>query len=410
MTGTPEQFVIVGAGPSGMVLAYLLASNGAQVRVIERHPDFEREFRGDYLQPSVFRALQALDVLPTLEEQGTALTGVERRMFVGHQRQVQVPGGGEKGALVSQPAFLRLLHQACSRFPNYRLDFETSATELIEEGGRTIALRAKRKGQEERIDGDVFVVCTGRNTPLRAHSGIEVTSYSAPAHTLWLRFDFSDARELLPKGELNVHMFGQGVVTVYFQAAGDRLQVAYSAAGDLSALRKDLPALKAALLPTLPSRLRSHVERKLDQDTESQILRVVVDRLQRWSKPGLLFLGDAAHTMSPSGGAGLNIAIRDSIVAANHFLTAQRAGTRIDLPLLERIEAERRPEVEAMQAGQVRAHGMVFKPLPVLHLMFTVLPVFLPMINRKLAKAQPLQDPVEIQYPVRITQPPAGNP
>src|SRR5690606_41761275 len=46
-------------------------------------------------------------------------------------------------------------------------------------------------------------------------------------------------------------------------------------------------------------------------------LEVRVDRLRRWHRPGLLFIGDAAHAMSPIGGVGINLAIQDAVAAAN---------------------------------------------------------------------------------------------
>jgi 2-polyprenyl-6-methoxyphenol hydroxylase-like FAD-dependent oxidoreductase len=167
-------------------------------------------------------------------------------------------------------------------------------------------------------------------------------------------------------------MFGKGVVAVFHGVTRSRLQVAYSAPGDLSGLRKNLPELRRRLLPTVPARLRASVEAKLDENTESQFLRVGVDRLKRWHVPGLLFLGDAAHTMSPVGGVGLNLALRDSIVAANHLLDAVRQGQTMD-SVFQRIEDERRPEIELLQAMQTRVHRAVMVPLLVQHLMFTML-------------------------------------
>jgi 2-polyprenyl-6-methoxyphenol hydroxylase-like FAD-dependent oxidoreductase len=168
-------------------------------------------------------------------------------------------------------------------------------------------------------------------------------------------------------------MFGKGVVVVTFATTQNRLQIAYSAPGDMAALKKDLSALRSALLPRLPESVRAIVERKLEADYESQLLRVSIDRMQRWHVPGLLFLGDAAHTMGPAGAQGLNLAIRDSIVAANHFIDAVKAKKPIDDDVFAAIEAERRPEIEMAQAGQLRAYRMVQKPVFVQHLMFTIL-------------------------------------
>jgi 2-polyprenyl-6-methoxyphenol hydroxylase-like FAD-dependent oxidoreductase len=395
------QIVIAGAGPAGMVLAYQLVTNGVPVRVLEQHPDFEREFRGELLGPSILPALEQLGVLPLLASRGLAREGVARQMFVGSTRKVTLPGGTELGALVSQAGLLGLLHELCSRHPHYQLDFRTSAVGVVREGERVVALETRREGRDERVPGDVFVVCNGRNSKIRKAMGAELELSEKPDDTLWLRFDFSDAPEALPDS-VEVHMFGKGIVVVFFATLGrPRLQIAYSAPGDVGALRKDLPALRERLLPALPEPLRGLVSAKLEQkegqELESQVLRVAIDRLKVWHAPGLLFLGDAAHTMSPAGGQGLNLAIRDSIVAANHMIDAVRAGAPLDAEVFARIEAERRPEIEAAQAGQLRAHGMVRKPVFVQHLMFTMLGV----VMRVKKFALPVPAAVEPRHAVR---------
>jgi 2-polyprenyl-6-methoxyphenol hydroxylase-like FAD-dependent oxidoreductase len=391
------QVVIAGAGPAGMVLAYQLVTNGVPVRVLEQHPDFDREFRGELLGPSVLPALDQLGVLPLLVSRGLARRGVARQMFVGSTRKVTLPGGPELGALISQSGLLALLHELCARHAHYQLDFRTAALGVAREGDRVVALETRREGREDRVAGDVFVVCNGRHSKLRKATGAELEISEKPDDTLWLRFDFEDAPEVLPE-LVEVHMFGKGVVVVFFATAGKpRLQIAYSAPGDVGALRRDLPALRERLLPALPEALRARVSAKLDQEFESQVLRAGIDRLKTWHAPGLLFIGDAAHTMSPAGGYGLNLAIRDSIVAANHMLDAVRAGAPIDAEVFAKIEAERRPEIEAAQAGQMRAHGMVQKPLFVEHLMFSMLSV----VMRVKKFAMPAPPTVEPRYAVR---------
>jgi 2-polyprenyl-6-methoxyphenol hydroxylase-like FAD-dependent oxidoreductase len=366
--------VIVGAGPAGMMLAYQLASRGIGVRVLERHADFEREFRGELIGPSVLPVLERLGVMSTLVERGLARTNVERRMIIGASRRVTLPMGPERGALVSQPGLLSLLHEMCSKHPSYRLDFGTTANRVVREGDRVVAIEARQNGKDVRIDGDVFVVCSGRNTKLRKDLGLELELDEKPDDTLWLRFDLSDAKEALPDG-VDVHTFGNGVVVVLFATTGSRLQIAYSAPGDVGSLRKDLSGLRAALLPRLAEPLRGIVAAKLESGFESQILRVSIDRLKTWHIPGLLLLGDAAHTMGPAAAQGLNLAIRDSIVTANHFLDAIDAGRPLDCEVFAAIQTERQGEIEASQERQLRAYRMVQKPLFAQHLMFTMLSV-----------------------------------
>jgi 2-polyprenyl-6-methoxyphenol hydroxylase-like FAD-dependent oxidoreductase len=355
-----------------MMLAYQLASHDVPVRVLERHPDFEREFRGELIGPSVLPLLEQLGLLPILVARGLAREGVERRMFVGGTRRVTLPSGNELGALISQPGLLALLHELCGRHPSYRFDARTSVQAVVREGEQVVALDARREGASERVEGDAFVLCNGRNNKLRKDLALTLELDEKPGDTLWLRFDLSDAPAALPSS-VDVHMFGGGVVVVVFATSRSRLQIAYSAPGDVAKLRKDLPALRSALLPRLQEPLRSIVAAKLDAETESQVLHVAIDRLSAWHVPGLLLLGDAAHTMGPAAAQGLNLAIRDSIVAADHILDAVESSKPIDASVFAAIEAERRPEIEAAQAIQLRAYGMVKKPLLVEHVMFTLL-------------------------------------
>jgi 2-polyprenyl-6-methoxyphenol hydroxylase-like FAD-dependent oxidoreductase len=180
--------------------------------------------------------------------------------------------------------------------------------------------------------------------------------------------------------------------------------VAYSAPGDLGSLRKDIPELRRRLLPTVPEKLRPHLEAKLDERIETQFLRVVVDRLARWHVPGMLFLGDAAHTMSPSGGQGLNVALRDSYVAANHLLDAIRAGQPVDETVFQKIQDERHPEADLIQGMQKRVHRMVMAPLFVEHAMFTLLGLVLKLAKKDTQGSAQGSTPVEMRYGVPVSQ------
>lgn len=380
---TPRRIIVVGGGPAGMMVAYQLASNGIDVTVLERHPDFDREFRGELLQGRVVEHLERAGLMKVLLERGLALPGIERRMFLGTSRPVRVPGPVERGAIVSQPGMLALLHELCGRFPGYRIEFGTSVLDAVRENGRVVAMKTRRDGVEGSAAADLFIVCNGRNSHLRKTSGLETQQFETTADALWLRFDFSDAPQALPKA-LHVQMFGKGLVVVLQPTTGNRLHIAYSEPGDLRELRKSLPELRKRLLRSVPSVLRPHLERKLDEQTEWQVLKIIVDRVRQWHAPGVLFLGDAAHTMSPAGGQGLNLAIRDTFVAANHLIDALGAGRPVDPALLQRIQDERQPEIDAVQAAQTRAGRMVLKPLPVLHVMFTILGVAMKAMGKRM--------------------------
>jgi 2-polyprenyl-6-methoxyphenol hydroxylase-like FAD-dependent oxidoreductase len=151
----------------------------------------------------------------------------------------------------------------------------------------------------------------------------------------------------------------------------------------------------------IPRDLREAVTAHIDEQTTSQILRVSVDHLDSWHVPGAIFIGDAAHTMSPMAGQGLNAALRDSVVLANHVIVAVNNGQPIDDALLAAVERERRPEIDALQEAGKRVNRIVSVPLPVMHLMFTVLG----LVTKVAAPASPADNApdVRMRYPVPIS-------
>jgi 2-polyprenyl-6-methoxyphenol hydroxylase-like FAD-dependent oxidoreductase len=97
-----------------------------------------------------------------------------------------------------------------------------------------------------------------------------------------------------------------------------------------------------------------------------KLLSVTVDRLERWWKPGLLCIGDAAHAMSPVGGVGINLAIQDAVAAAN-ILAAALADSAIDAdaltPLLAQVERRRLFPTRLTQAAQVAIQNRLLAPV-----------------------------------------------
>jgi 2-polyprenyl-6-methoxyphenol hydroxylase-like FAD-dependent oxidoreductase len=196
-------------------------------------------------------------------------------------------------------------------------------------------------------------------------------------------------------------MMGKGLVVVTQPSGNHKLHIAYSSPEDLTALKKDIPKLKERLSEGLSEPIKSQVLKQVSEETQTQVLKIVVDRVKSWHAPGILFLGDAAHTMSPSGGQGLNVAIRDTYVAANHLVPALRAGQPIDATLLQKIQDERMPEIAAIQSGQTRAGQMVLKPRGVLHLMFTIMSFFMLFMGAKMRRGHGIAPP-EPKYLTKV--------
>lgn len=419
MTFLPQNFpdqsdvVIIGAGPAGMMLAYFLVTNGISVRVLERHPDFKREFRGEGIQPSVMALLAQLDFLPVLLEKGIAIPAQQARIYLDEQLVVTLGGlvqeDDDFGLIVFQEGFLEFLHQLCSAYPHYRLDMGFTVTEPVFEDGVVTAVLGRRKGgTEESVEGRLFVAASGRNTALRKKVDIEVEVLESTFNIYWMKFDAPPDPALTPAG-FRAYLKDDSMFILY-RTYDHRLQMAWGKRAWEAQSFRQLDQLKKQLITEAPQIYRPLVNQQFGEHTERQMLKVACDRMQHWSVPGMLFIGDAAHTMSPVAGQGINLAIRDSIVAANQLIGASHQGAAWDLPLLQKIEAERRPEVEAMQAFQIRlGYLMLGAPRWLTRLVFRGLMPLLSALDIRQYYVRRVQGgaaQVELQYPVKLNETP----
>ncbi|MGC1556700.1 MAG: FAD-dependent oxidoreductase [Methylovirgula sp.] len=341
---------IVGGGPAGMMLGFLLARAGIETIVLEKHADFLRDFRGDTIHPST---LQAMDDLGLLEE-FLALPHQEARQLsavVGDETITiadfsHLPTRAKFIALMPQWDFLNFLASKAKLYPSFRLMMQAEVDGLIEEGvvrGAT----AKTPEGPLAVRADLTVGADGRHSIVRAKAGFTPLNIGAPMDVLWFRLSrkAGDSSETFGRAEA-----GQMLVLIN---RGDHWQCGYVIPkGGFDALkRQDVAVLRqqlAALVPFLADRVA-----EIKSWDDVKLLTVAVDRLPLWHKPGLLCIGDAAHAMSPIGGVGVNVAIQDAIAAANILAPALRSGKPVSDALLGAEQKRREPAVKLTQAMQV---------------------------------------------------------
>lgn len=358
-----SRVVIVGAGPAGATLAYLLARRGIDVLLIERQRDFSREFRGEVLfpgglEPFVQMGLrEALDAVPHIE-----ICAAE--LYVNGKKRLRAEFGAEQfnGLLprwTSQPALLEMLVAECGRFASFRFERGTRVRDLVEQDGRIVGVLLADE-REERAD--LVVGADGRTSIVRRRSGIPVSQDPIPMDIVWCK---------LPKppyldGDPHLRAFvGGGHLLIAAPAYDDRLQVAWIIAkGRYSDIReRGMPACLDQMAAQVSPDLAEHIRRHRKDSINPFLLSTVSDRVEHWSKPGMLLIGDAAHTMSPVGAQGLNIAIRDAVVAANHLVPAFASGATAEVidTAARAIEAERLPEVSLIQRRQAAPPKVVLR-------------------------------------------------
>ena len=351
-----DEVVIVGAGPAGMLLAWLLATRGVSVHVIERHADFKREFRGEGIQASVVRHLEELGLLDELLASGTAIPAQSATIFLDDRVVAELSGVGDQadfGIILHQERFLSFLHERLLQLPTYRATLGATVRDLVrDDADRTIGVVATTADKREiRVESSLVVVATGRGTTLRKAAGLEARTVDTHFNILWMRLPAPADPSLVPSG-FRAYLTGDSLFIVH-PTDGGQLQMAWGRRDEHVLKDPDHASKKRFLLAEAPPPYRAFLDTHYQPTTRTQFLRVQCDRLTRWSAPGVLFVGDAAHTMSPVAGQGINLAMRDSIVVAHHLLALRDAGHPWDA-VGPTIQAEREPEVRAMQTFQRR--------------------------------------------------------
>ena len=354
---------ISGGGPAGIMLGLLLARRGVEVVVLEKHADFLRDFRGDTVHPMTLDILDELGLMPEFDRLVRGrMRAVDFSTTDGtlvHQDLDAVAPKGAKYAeiaLAPQWDLLDLLSRKAREHPSFRLEMEAETTGVLRDRlGRVRGLRYRQGGEDHRLRAVVSVAADGRRSGLREAIGTGVRELGSPIDVLWFRLPRREDEPTELRGTIGR---GGGLVAIN---RGDYWQIAFL-------VRKGTDEeIRAAGLPAFRERIASVASWTADRldDLASwddvKLLSVTVERLRQWAVPGLVAIGDAAHTMSPMGGVGVNLAISDAVAAANllapDLLRAQADPGRFDKVLnpaiLDRIQQRRQAPTMLTQRLQV---------------------------------------------------------
>ncbi len=344
---------VAGGGPAGVMLGYLLARAGVPVIVLEKHKDFNRDFRGDTVHPSTLEVMYELgildDFLKVPHQQLTRAGGVFGDFPFTAAEFNTLPTRCKFVALMPQWDFLNFLSGKARQFPAFTLRMENEVVDLIKDNNRVRGVVAHTPEGPVEVVADLVVGCDGRHSRVREAAGFEVREFGVPIDVLWFRISRTDNDPEQLLGNIN---YGEVLILIprgdYFQAG---LIIRKGSFEEMK--QRGLDEFRENLRRIAPY-LGDRVNELRDWDPV-KLLSVQINRLQRWDRPGLLCIGDAAHAMSPAGGVGINLAIQDAVAAANILSEPLRQG-RATAALLASVQHRREFPTRVTQYIQVQAH------------------------------------------------------
>ena len=354
------QCCVGGGGPAGMMLGLLLARAGIEVVVLEKHADFLRDFRGDTIHPSTMEVIHELGLLDDFLQRPHQRVSELRGLVGGFELSVadfrHLPTRCPFIAIMPQWDFLDFLVEHARRYPTFRLRMQAEVIGLIESTGGVAGVRAVTPEGPLEVRAALTIGADGRHSTVRARSGLSVRELGVPMDVLWMKISRRTSDADVPFGRFDR---GRILVTI---PRGDYWQCGFviPKGGIEDIRRQGLQAFRDQIALIAPG-LRDRLSELRDWD-DIKLLTVRIDRLERWHRPGLLCIGDAAHAMSPIGGVGINLAIQDAVATANLLAVPLRSGT-LTSDLLHRVQRRREMPTRLTQSLQVFLQNRIIRPV-----------------------------------------------
>ncbi len=410
--------VIVGGGPAGVLTSYMLAKAGRKVLLLEAYKDFNRQFRGDTLNPLAMGFLDQLGLMDEILE-------------LPHEKVEQVKAVGAEGIeafdltyrrmpskfpfvmVIAQPIFLNFLVQKAEAFPNFNLRTQARVNDIIEENGTVTGVQYKdQQGKLHQVYSKLVIGADGRNSVIRKKAGLPtIQTTEKTDYVVWFKLptEAHDPQEGLVARE-------ERFSTLFMFRRPDEWQISLTLKKDVdykSWKARGIEQMRAAVTEMVPE-FKARLETVEWADTA--LLPVDLKRATKWYRDGLLVIGDAAHVMSPFGGIGINVALRDAVIVANQLSDVLATG-RPSVSQLRRVQKRVEWEVKLLQRIQAGVQDSASKPdeviglppiarfilripiirdLPIFLLSFGLVPVWVNRKFRPSKKSHQLQ-PVEVQ-------------
>ena len=344
---------IVGGGPAGAMLALFLARRGIHVTLLEMHKDFDRDFRGDTVHPSILEVLDQIGLADKVHEIPHAkITGPTFQFADGPFRPFNLERLKTRFPyilMIPQSRFLELITREAAKYPQFKLVMHAQVQHLIQENGAFTGVRyLGADGEEHEVRATLTIGADGRFSTVRRLAGFDPIKTAPPMDVLWFRLPKLPGEPEVTGGAFGG--IGKGRIFVVLERNDHWQAGLVFPKGQYQALRaQGVEAIRKSLAEAEP-RFAGHAESLTDW-SQFNLLSVESSRCPLWHKPGVLVIGDAAHVMSPVGGVGINYAVQDAVVAANILASPLKAGTLSEAHLAK-VQRQRQWPTRVIQGMQ----------------------------------------------------------
>ena len=337
---------IVGGGPGGMLLAYLLAKKGIHVLLLERTNELARAFRGEHINEDGEAILKSYGLYEAVEKRGLLKMEAVEYWQKGEKIKTILPDAsvGHLGIHVPQAHLLEAILEQAEAYPTFEYQLNTRVTELLQnEEGRYIGVKAKQGDMELTVMSHLVIGADGRYSTVRKKAQIYPTIRKHGFDLLWARIPAPINYEPVIKMALV-----DGMQIALFAQTNGYVQIGWHIEeGSYGELRKQpFEPFITKLVEAFPD-LREAVQFHIQSWQDFVVLDVFSSQTECWGAEGLALMGDAAHTMTPTGAYGLNEALKDAVALAE--LIDEQTIQRLELLTCER---QRKDEVTKLQALQ----------------------------------------------------------
>jgi len=302
---------IVGAGPGGALLSHLLAKKGLSVILLEQNAALGQAFRGEHLNEEGEYVLKSHQLFEAVEALGILRMGKLEYYAEGRAIKTILPDDavGHLGIHVPQANLLKGILQQTQNFTHFSCFLNTKVTQLIVDSlGRYTGVIASRDGKTIEISSQLIIGADGRYSTIRKKAHIDIQKHKQGFDLLWAKIP-------APRGwepSIKMALIGDKQLSLFTQVGGF-IQIGWNIEqGSFPQLRKKAftPFIQqlSDQFPELSDTVNEHIRSWQD----FVVLDVFSSHCDCWGTKGLVLLGDAVHTMTPTGAFGLNSALKDA--------------------------------------------------------------------------------------------------